>query len=177
MEFQVAYDSVTGVACSSGRDEAIELDSFLGRCDSGWLSVLALRRAARKSAKRCREISLFSLTVERSFHDGIAKGNRVPRLMPVVRGDRGSLIRSMTMKNPRPSRIGKQHHPPETSLPNDEIIQIRTIKELANRLNRHHFKFTPLTSDSSRESFRSRLIASRLTTHIKCYDLFIDQVT
>ncbi len=67
MEIWVVYDSVIGVACSSGRDDAIELVSFLGRWDSAWVSVLALRRAARKSANRCREISLCSLTENDPF--------------------------------------------------------------------------------------------------------------
>jgi hypothetical protein len=64
---RVGYDSVMGGACSSVRDEAIELDSFLGRWESGWVADLALRRAARKSAKRCREISFCSLTENDPF--------------------------------------------------------------------------------------------------------------
>jgi hypothetical protein len=63
-----------GVARSSLRDEALELDSFLGRCDSGLLADLALRRAARKSAKRCREISLVSLIENDPFTMGSQRG-------------------------------------------------------------------------------------------------------
>jgi hypothetical protein len=73
-EIRVVYESVMGVACSSARDEAIELDSFLGRWDSGWVSALALRRAARKSARRCREISLCSLMKNDPFTMGSQRG-------------------------------------------------------------------------------------------------------
>ena len=46
------YDSVAGVACSSGRDIAIELDSFRDRWFSFSESARARSRAARKSASR-----------------------------------------------------------------------------------------------------------------------------
>ena len=71
------------VACSSGRGEVIDVGSLPDRWDSGWESARALRRAARKSASRCRgDVFLFA-HVNESFRMGCRR-RLVRGLMPAV---------------------------------------------------------------------------------------------